>query len=158
MCFLIVLASRPCAIGVLAICCEYQTSDLPGLFFRKALYAFCQLAYLACVSILRASRLVGAGCVARVGGGGCVHHLVKHSMVQRETAILNADDIRQRHCICAHYQCQMPMDAQAQHLGALVATRHANGQQADFGWLYGGLLQAETGGNKSAHRLGIAAP
>ena len=44
MCFLMVLASRPCVTSVLAICCEYQTSDLFGRFFRKALYAFCQLA------------------------------------------------------------------------------------------------------------------
>ena len=61
MFFLIVLASRPCAIGVLAICCEYQTSDSFGRFLRKALYAFCQLAYMACVSILRASRLAVLG-------------------------------------------------------------------------------------------------
>jgi hypothetical protein len=48
-----------------------------------------------------AHRAWRAGCVARVGGGGCVHHLVNHRMVQRETAILKADDIRQRHCIRA---------------------------------------------------------
>jgi hypothetical protein len=123
----------------------------------KARYAFCQVAYMACVSILRASRLAALG-VAWVGSGGCVHYLVNHRPVQRETAILESYDIRQRHCICARYQCQMPMDAQTQHLSALVATRDANGQQTGIRRLCGGLLQAKTVGNKSAHRLGITAP
>ena len=57
MCFLIVLASRPCAIGVLAICGEYQTSNSFARFLRKALYAFFQLAYLAWVSSFADSRL-----------------------------------------------------------------------------------------------------
>lgn len=57
MFFLIVLASRSCAIGVLAICGEYQTSNSFARFLRKARYAFCQLAYLAWVSSFAASRL-----------------------------------------------------------------------------------------------------
>ena len=36
MFFLMVLASRPLPAGVLAICCEYQTSECPGLFLRNA--------------------------------------------------------------------------------------------------------------------------
>ncbi len=71
MCFLMVLASRPCATPVLAICCEYQTTDLFGRFFRKALYAFCQLAYLAWVSILPASRLTVLGVLCGSTRDGC---------------------------------------------------------------------------------------
>ena len=46
----------PFAISILAICCEYQTSDMFGRFFNSRRYAFCQLAYLASVSSFRASR------------------------------------------------------------------------------------------------------
>ena len=57
MCFLMVLASRPLAIGILAICCEHHVLDLFGCLLISSRYAFCQSLYIACVSSLRDSRL-----------------------------------------------------------------------------------------------------
>jgi hypothetical protein len=64
--------------------------------------------------------------------------LANHGQIQREAAILKADDIRQWNGIRTHNQCQMALRTQAQHLGTLVATHPAKGQQIDFGWLRGG--------------------
>lgn len=61
MFFLTVLASRPFALGNLAICCEYHTSDMSGRCFRSALYAFCQAAYMAWVLSFRVSRFMALG-------------------------------------------------------------------------------------------------
>ena len=61
MFFLTVLAFRPCPTVLLAICCEYQTSDSPGRRFLSALNSFCHAAYMASVASLRASRLTVPG-------------------------------------------------------------------------------------------------
>src|SRR5208282_1260871 len=61
MCFLMVPACRTLAMTILAICCEYQTSDMLGRLFFSVWYSFCQFLYMACVSSLRASRLVLVG-------------------------------------------------------------------------------------------------
>ena len=45
--FLMVLALRPRGLCVFEICCEYQTSDLPGCLRFNARYALRQLSYMA---------------------------------------------------------------------------------------------------------------
>ena len=59
--FLMVSGFRPLAIGNLAICREYQTSDICGLFFFSFRYSFRQPSYISCVLSFRASRLASLG-------------------------------------------------------------------------------------------------
>jgi hypothetical protein len=58
MCFRMVSALLPSAIGSLAICCAYQTPDSPLRLLFSRRYSACQRRYLASVASLRASRRI----------------------------------------------------------------------------------------------------